>query len=252
MSGRQVESDRVLADVDEPPGNRWLFAIALSVAVAAAVGLAVGLFTPAHSGPYCRSDCIGYPYSGGARFVPRDFWWQYPAALAAVLALVFVSAQPARQSAGARTAHRVATSLAALAAGVLVTDYGIQLMVVQPSLVKGETEGLGLWSQLNPHGVFIALENIGYLLLALAFVSLGAAMKVRAPLERAARIVFIAGGTLTVFALIGYAVAYRADLDYRFEVVAIAVDWLVLTIAGALLAVAARPRRAYPVPRTPA
>ena len=248
MSGRQVESDRVLVGVHEPSGNRWLFAISLSVAVAAAVGLAVGLFTPAHSGPYCRGDCIGYPYSGGAQFVPRDFWWQYPAALVAVLALVFVSAQPARQSAGARTAHRVATSLAALAAGVLVTDYGIQLMVVQPSLLKGETVGLGLWSQLNPHGVFIALENIGYLLLALAFVSLGAAMTVRARLERAARIVFIAGGTLTVCALIGYAVAYRADLDYRFEVVGIAVDWLVLIIAGALLAVAARRGAPGPVP----
>jgi hypothetical protein len=94
----------------------------------------------------------------------------------AVLALLLVSAQPARQVAGARMAHRVATSLATLAAGVLLTDYGIQLMVVQPSLVKKETEGLGLWSQLNPHGVFIALQNIDYLLLALAFVSLGAAM----------------------------------------------------------------------------
>ena len=248
MSARQVESDRVPADAHEQPGNRWLFAISLSVTVAAVAALAVGVFTPAHSGPYCRSDCIGYPYTGGAQFVPRDFWWQYPAALVAVLALVLVSAQPARHSAGARRAHRVATSLAAVAAGVLLTDYGIQLMVVQPSLVKGETEGLGLWSQLNPHGVFIALENIGYLLLALAFVSLGAAMTVRARPGRAARIVFIAGGTLTVFALIGYAVAYRADLDYRFAVVAIAVDWLVLIIAGALLAVAARRDAPGPVP----
>ena len=149
MRARQVESDRVQARAHETAGNRWLFAISLSVTVAAMAALAVGLFTPAHSGPYCRSDCIGYPYSGGAQFVPRDFWWQYPAALVAVLALLLVSALPARQLAGARMAHRVATSLATLATGVLLTDYGIRLMVVQPSLVKGETEGLGLWSPLG-------------------------------------------------------------------------------------------------------
>lgn len=252
MSATQAGSDRVPAGARERPRNRWLFPIAVSVAVAAAAGLVVGLFTPPHSGPYCRGDCIGYPYSGGAQFVPRDFWWQYPAALTAVLALAFVSAQPARQSEGARMAHRVAASLAALAAGVLVTDYGIQLMVVQPSLLKGETEGLAVWSQLNPHGVFIALENIGYLLLALAFLSLGAAMAVRARLERAARIVFIAGGAVTVLALIGYAAAYRSDLNDRFEVVAIAVDWLVLIIAGTLLAVAARRGAPAPVTRPPA
>jgi hypothetical protein len=59
--------------------------------------------------------------------------------------------------------------------------------------------------------------------------------------ERVARIVFIVGGMATPLALIGYAAAYRAELDYRFEVAGIAVDWLVLIITGTLLAVATRP-----------
>jgi hypothetical protein len=242
----QVEAGQVPDDTDESSRRRWLFLVALGVTVAAAAGLALGLLTPPHSGPYCRSDCIGYPYSGGAQFVPHDFWWQYPAALTAALALVFVIVLPVRQSAGARLTHRMATVLAALASGVLITDYGIQLMVVQPSLVRGETDGLGLWSQLNPHGVFIALESLGYLLLALAFSCLGAAMTVRARLDQAARVVFVVGGALPTLALIGYVVAYQADLDYRFEVTGIAVDWMVLIITGVLIAVASRNRPPRP------
>jgi hypothetical protein len=132
---------------------------------------------------------------------------------------------------------------------VLVSDYAIQLAVVQPSLVKGETDGLGLLSQYNPHGVFIAMEDVGYLLLGMAFVGIGAAMAAPARPERAARIVFVAGGAATVLALVGLAVGYRADLGYRFEVVAIALDWLVLIVVGTLLSVASRPRRRHPATR---
>jgi hypothetical protein len=67
-------------------------------------------------------------------------------------------------------------------------------------------------SQYNPHGVFITLETVGYVLLNLAFLFIGIAM-VRTPwrLWSAAGWVFAGGGALTlallVFysALIGYA-----------------------------------------------
>jgi hypothetical protein len=129
---------------------------------------------------------------------------------------------------------------AASAAGALVTDYGIQVAVIQPALIKGETDGIGLLSQYNPHGVSIALENVGYLLLGLAFAAASVAADARSRLERVARGVFGAGGVLTVVALIGYALIYRADIEYRFEVAGIAIDWLVLIIAGILLGVGSR------------
>jgi hypothetical protein len=234
----QIPAD--VSGITRRPGE---FVVAVLTAVTALTALAIAVFTPAHAGPYCRSGCVEYPYTGGAEFVPRDFWWQYPAILLALLAVVFMMGLTTRPSARAALAARVAAMLAAIAAGLLVTDYAIQLTVVQPSLLKHETRGLGLLSQFNPHGVFIALENAGYLLLALAFVAIGVAMKARSRPERAARIMFIAGGAATLLALIGYAAAYRADLDYRFEVAGIAIDWLVLIAASTLLAVATRPRR---------
>jgi hypothetical protein len=239
-------SDRAPADASGVPHGPWGFVVAVLTATTAVVALAIGVSTPPHGGPYCRSDCVAYPYTGGAEFVPRDFWWQYPAILLALLAVVFITGLPRRPSAHAAEAARVATVFAAIAAGVLVTDYAIQLTVVQPGLLKNETNGLGLWSQFHPYGVFIALENVGYLLLAMGFLAIGVAMATHGRLERAAKTVFIAGGIATPLALIGYAVAYRADLDYRFEVASIAIDWLVLIITGTLLAVATRPQTPRP------
>jgi hypothetical protein len=226
----------------EESHNPWLFLTAAGVVISAAAGLVVGLLTPARSGPNCRSGCIDYPYTDAARYVPRDFWWQYPAALVALLSVVLVSGLARRKAAGAQLAGRIAGALSTVAAGVLVVDYAIQLMAVQPSLLKEQTDGLALWSQYDPHGVFIALENVGYLLMALSFVALGAAMAPSGRLDGAARIVFSTGGTVTVLGFIGLAVGYRSDLDYRFEVIGIAVDWLVLIVAGTLIAIALRRR----------
>ena len=122
----------------------------------------------------------------------------------------------------------------------LVIDYGLQLTVVQPSLLRGETEGLSLFSQYNPHGIFIALENVGYLAMSLALLLVGLALRVSGRAERALRWLFVGGGLLTVGLLVVLALVYRDELDYRFEVWAILVNWLVLIVSGVLLARLAR------------
>jgi hypothetical protein len=139
----------------------------------------------------------------------------YPASLMALQAVALLMILPRRDGAVAALAARMSVVLAAIAAGVLVTDYGIQVAVVQPSLIKGETAGIGLLSQNNPHGVFIALENVGYLLLGLAFAAASVAADARS----------------------------RADIEYRFEVAGIVIDWLVLIITGILLGVGSRKHR---------
>lgn len=226
----------------QDPARRLLFWAAVSTAAMAVLALALGVTTLPHSGPNCRGSCVGYPYTGGAEFVPRDFWWMYPGSLVALLAVAMLMVVPRRDSPVAALAARMSVVLAAIAAGALVTDYGIQLAVIQPALIKGETDGIGLLSQYNPHGVFIALENVGYLLLGLAFAAAGVAAAARSRGERAVRGMFGFGGALIVVALLGYALTYRADLEYRFEVAGIAVDWLVLIITGVLLGAGARRR----------
>src|SRR5207248_8847968 len=138
-------------------------------ALAAAVPLAVGLSTPPHSGPGCVSGCLAYPYTDAARYVPGDFWWLYPASLTALLAVVILAILANRRSPDARIAGWLGRALSVIAAAILVTDYAIQLTVVQPGLLTGQTDGLVLLTQYNPLGVYIALENVGYLLLGIAF-----------------------------------------------------------------------------------
>jgi len=61
-------------------------------------------------------------------------------------------------------------------------------------------------------------------------------------LERAARWLFLGGFVLVSVSFVVLSLAYGYDVEYRFEVAAIAVDWVVLIVAATLLAVLYRPR----------
>jgi hypothetical protein len=222
---------------------------ASSTATAAAVSLAVGITTPPRSGPYCRSGCVTYPYTDAAAFVPRDYLWMYPALLTAVVFVVLAVcihdwAPPAR-----RLLSRTGVCFAVIGSGTLVVDYGIQLTVMQPGLLSGETEGLSPLSQYNPHGVFIGLENVGYATLNMALLFLGATLLGQGSrLVRATGWVFGGGGALTMVVLMLYGAIYRASLDYRFEVISLLITWLVLITGGLLLSVAFARTRAAATP----
>lgn len=221
----------------DPSARAFLRALGAAVALVSALSLVMGLTTLPHSGPMCTSDCVGYPYTDVARFVPRDYLWMYPQSLLLLLVLVLMVAL--HETAGPRV--RVSTGTAAIltsgAVVALLVDYGIQLAVLQPSLLRGETSGLALFSQYNPHGVFIAVENVGYLLMGLAFLAAALGFPASRRLGRAIRWVLAAGGGLIVVLLVVLALAYGADLEYRFEVWAIATWLLVLLATGVLMTI---------------
>jgi CDP-diglyceride synthetase len=121
-----------------------------------------------------------------------------------------------------------------ISAGALVTDYAIQLAVMQPRPEKGEIGDLSLFSQYNPHGVFIALEDLGYLLRGVAFFFLAAALGRSEGFQRAVRILYFTASVLAVGSHVLLALLFGADLDYRYEVAAIAIDWIALIVSGVL------------------
>jgi hypothetical protein len=221
----------------------------LSTATAAAVSLAVGITTPPRSGPYCRSGCVTYPYTDAAAFVPRDYLWMYPALVTAAVFVVLAVCIHDWVLPGRRLFARTGVCFAVIGAGALVVDYGIQLTVMQPGLLRGETEGLSPFSQYNPHGVFIGLENVGYATLNLALLFLGIALaRQGSRLARATGRVFSVGGALTMVVLILYGAIYRTSLDYRFEVISLLITWLVLITGGLLLSVTFARARAAGTP----
>jgi hypothetical protein len=127
-----------------------------------------------------------------------------------------------------------------ISSAFLALDYFVQLTVVQPSLVKGQTSGLSLISQYNPHGLFIALEALGYLLMSLVFLFSAPVFAGHGGLGRVLRWVLVTAFVLTLGALLVLWVAYGNDLEYRFEVAAILIDWLALIAVGILLGVVFR------------
>ena len=218
------------------------FWASLFMAVAAAAALGIAITTaPARSGPFCMAklvgSCVTYPYTDVAAFVPIEYIWMYPAFLMALLFVVLVVCIHQYAALDKKVFSQIALSFALLSAAAHAINYFIQLAVVQPSLLKGELEGLSLFSQYNPHGIFIALEDLGYLMMGVAFLFVAIAFGRRERLERVIRLLFIIGSVLAVGSLILLALLYGSNLEYRYEVVAILVDWITLIVSGVLLSV---------------
>jgi hypothetical protein len=222
-------------------GRRFGIAAVVTVVVAVVVSAALAVTTPPRSGPYCRTGCLTRPWTDAAPFVPRDYWWMYPMLVLLLAAVALAVTVHGMAPAGRAPAGLTGVLLGTAATTLLLADYGIQLAMVQPALLAGEGGDLVLWSQYNPHGLFIVLEDVGYAVWGLAFVFLGSALAGRRRgAASGAGWTLVAGGVLTLVALVVYALGYRSALDYRFEVAAIALTWLTLGIAGVQLAVALR------------
>jgi hypothetical protein len=224
------------------PANRASFWAAILTAVAAVVSFGVAVTTPPRTGPFAApGTALSYPYADAARFVPRDFVWMYLAVLMMLAFLVLAACVRERALGGRKVFGTIGLSLAAASFTVIAMDYFIQLRTVQPALLRGEADGLAILSQYNPHGVFIALEELGFLVMGLSFAFLALALG-SSRLEGITRWVYLVSAALMAAAFVGMSWHFGFSLEYRFEVTAITIGWLTLAVTGLLLAFAFRQR----------
>ena len=217
--------------------SRFGFWAALSTGLSTLVTFAIAIATPPRSGRLCTEDCFSYPYLDIAARFPRDYFWMFPAIVATLSYLAFVIALYARVASAGRQLAQLGLALSAMAALTLVSDYFVQLAVIQPSLRAGEADGVSLLTQYNPHGVFIALEELGYLLMSLSLACMNPALSKSIRLERAIRWLFL-GGLFAMLAALGwFSLRYGHDRGYLFEIASISIDWLVV-IVGSLMTAA--------------
>lgn len=208
---------------------------AILTSIFAIIAFAIGINTPPRSGPFCAAACVTYPYTDAAAFVPRDYLWMYPASLMALIFSILTVCIHQRAAENRKLFSQIALSLALISMAVLVLDYFIQLAIMQSSLLKGETEGLSLFTQYNPHGIFIGLENLGYLMMSLSFLFAAPVFAGSTRLERSLRWIFAISAVLALAVFVIFAVLFGANLDYRFEIAVITIDWTVLIVSGLLL-----------------
>jgi hypothetical protein len=210
------------------------FWAAILTAAVAAIFAVAAVATPARSGPFCGSACIPSPYVDVARFIPGDYLWLIPGILLAPIFVVLMACIHAYAAETWKTFTRIALSFAVSYAVIIVVNYFVQFTVVVPSLHSGETQGLPLFTQYNPHGFFIALEVLAYLMMSLAFWA-AAPVFSGGRVERTIRALFAVNFPLAVAAFVGFWLL-RSDL-VAVEVTVLMINWVVLIVGGTLLAV---------------
>ncbi len=209
--------------------------VAVITSFIALVTFVIALFTPPVSGPFCRDLCIQYPFTESVSRFPRDYFWMYPAILMILAYLILMTCIRYYAPGRKRIFGQLGIIFAISAAVILIANYFIQVFVIQASLIHGETEGVALFSQYNPHGVFIALEEIGFLLMSISFVIISPVFRSTKKLEKFIRLLFIVSFVLACISLVLISIIYGIHREYRFEVAVITINWTTLIIAGILL-----------------
>jgi len=205
------------------------------LAVITLITFAIAILTPPLSGPWCRGNCIDYPYLDIISRYPRDYYWMFGAI---VLYLIYIPGLVVIHLSAGRKNKLVSFSALLFGFGgslILLMDYFLQLAVIQPSLLMNEYDGISLLTQYNPHGIFIVLEEAGYFLITIAFLFQAFLYKGKG-LKMAIRIVFLSGFGLSVISFLLLTLKFGLLREYFYEVAAISVVWLVFIANGAMLA----------------
>jgi hypothetical protein len=223
----------MIAESAEKTTSHFESMIAYGISALTVLTFALAVATPPLSGPLCREpNCVTYPYSAVASRFPRDYLWMYPAIVLSLAYVVLVVLLYFRAPASKRIPGLLGVIAASMSGLVLAGDYFLQLSVVPPSVRLGEVEGVALLTQYNAHGVFIVLEELGYLLMAVSFLCVAPTVVGVSRLERSLRTVLKGGCTLGLLAFGAIGIGYGIQREYRFELAIISIDWLVLAVAA--------------------
>jgi len=215
--------------------NKFAYFISLLTPVLTIVTFGIAISTPPLAGPFCTGPCFEYPYTDIISRFPRDYIWMYPAILLNITYLIFMVCIHHYSSLERKIFSHIGLSFALIAAATLIINYFVQISVIQPSLLNGETDGIALLTQFNSHGLFIALEDIGYLMMSLSFLFMALVFSNKSRLEKAIRRVFILGFMLSIISLIIISIKFGINREYIFEISVITIDWTVLIISGILM-----------------
>jgi hypothetical protein len=184
-------------------------------------------------------DEVPYPFSSQviADQWPGDYLWMYPAMLLMLLFIAVIASVHGYAPTTRKIFSLLGLCLAIIAATVLLITYSIQVTVMQPSLEKGQLDGWAMLTMYNPNGVFIALEELGYLLMSLALAVLAPVFVRRNKVERTIRWLFVSSFAGAVGALVAVSATRGIDRGDLFEIIVISIVWSTLIVAGPLLAV---------------
>jgi hypothetical protein len=210
---------------------------AVLLALLAAVGFLIGIATPPRSGPFCSIGCIAYPFAEADLFYPRDYFWMIPGVLLTPMFVLMAGCLHFCVPPRAKPLTLLAFGFATIGMAIVTLDYFLQILAVVPSLAHHEAEGVAFFTQYNPHGAFLAMEDLGYLLLAAAMLFAGAAVPRNIRPGHSLRWLLLLAGGLSLVTFTAMAVAFGSEMALPSEIAIILIQWPALIAIGILQAI---------------
>ena len=206
--------------------------ISLSILTIITFGFAMTAVPPA--GPYCPGNCMSYPYPDILLYYPRDYYWMYLAIFQLFAYIIFIFTNHFLSAVEKKLYGFISCAFALISTAVLLIAYYTQFSIIPVSLMKGETEGIALFTQYNGHGIFIALEELGFITMSISFLFHSFIFSMKNRLEKSMRLLLMLPFLITIFSFILYSFQFGIDRDYRFEVATLSINWLVIIVIGIL------------------
>ena len=221
---------------------RFGFWAALTTAALTVVTFGFAITALPDSGRNCQENCASYPFAGDqvASQFPGDYLWMVPAMVLTLAFIALVAAVHQFAPRDRKVFSLIGLCVAVVAATVLLIDYFIQFSVMPLSLEKGQLEGWALFTQYNPNGMFLALEELGFLLMSVTFLAIAPVFVGRTKIEGALRWILSGSFVVSLAALAVVSVAVGLDRQDTFEILVISIVWLTLVVGGPLMAVVFR------------
>lgn len=215
--------------------QRTGFVSSVSLFIVTLVTFGLAMTAVPKSGPFCTGNCIEYPFLDSLDFYPGDYYWMYLAVVQLAVWLVFMISVHYNYLKNKSIFGFSGVVFASLSVVILFSDYFIQFSVVPVSLMKGETDGIALLTQYNDHGIFIAMEEAGYIMMSVAFMFMALTVNAGSKAERWLKRIFLMPFILSVILFAWFSIQFGADRSYRFEIWVISINWLAM-LAGSILA----------------
>lgn len=184
------------------------------------------------SGANAPNGGILYPYLETIERYPRDYIWQYLAMFMICIYLINLIIIKTIINSEKQIYMQIASSFAIIATVTLLINYFVQVNVVPISLMNQEHEGIALITQYNPHGIFIALEELGYIMMTISFGFLIPVF--RGKYTNIIAIIYLFAVITAIVSFIFISFQYGLDKLDRYEVIIISITWTVILINGIL------------------
>ena len=162
-----------------------------------------------------------------------DYTWLYPAFLLAPTICILMVCIHRYAPEEKKVFSQIGLSFALMYTVLITTLYFTQWTVVLPAISSKQTEGLSIFTQYDPHGFFVALESLGYLLLNAALLAIVPIFSNGRRVGTALQWLFVVSFVGAVGSFVGLALLHY-DIVV-FEITIIAIDCILLIASGTLL-----------------